>query len=177
MARLTTSDLAGPGGHDWHRNDRRSDDRGYATELQADEAVRVIAEHDPNTPLFLYVPFSAPHTPLQVPERYIEPYASVTDRDKRLYSAMVTSMDEAIGRILGQLEESGYDKDNTLIVFASDNGALSSIGIGSNGGLRGSKGRLYEGGIRSPTVIAFGNKLEAGSKRLTEPLWRSAPAW
>ncbi len=154
--------LSRDGGHDWHRNDKRSDDKGYATDLQADEAVRVIAEHDPNKPLFLYVPFSAPHTPLQAPEKYIEPYAAIENRNKRLYSAMVTSMDEAIGRILRQLEESGYDKDNTLIVFASDNGALSSIGIGSNGRLRGTKGLLYEGGIRSPTVISFGNQLEAG---------------
>ena len=151
------------GGHDWHRNDKRCDDKGYATDLTANEAVSIISKHNPEKPLFLYVPFSAPHTPLQAPKRYIDKYASIKEKNQRVYSAMVTSMDDAIGKILKQLKESGYDKNNTLIVFASDNGALSVIKIGSNGDLRGTKGRLYEGGIRSPTVISFGNKLKAGT--------------
>ena len=50
------------GGFDWHKNDRRNDDEGYTTDLIATEAVRVIAEHDKARPLFLYVPFNAPHT-------------------------------------------------------------------------------------------------------------------
>ncbi|MFK7850477.1 MAG: arylsulfatase [Akkermansiaceae bacterium] len=155
--------LSRDGGHDWHKNDRRSDDKGYATELTAREAVSIIEKHDPKTPLFLYVPFSAPHTPLQAPLKYIDQYSSITDKKKRVYSAMVSAMDDAIGKILTQLEKSDYNKDNTLIIFASDNGALSVIGIGSNGNLRGTKGRLYEGGVRSPTVISFGKNLEAGT--------------
>lgn len=148
------------GGHDWHRNDQRSDDKGYATELTAKEAERVIAEHDKTQPLFLYVPFTAPHTPLQAPKETIAKFAAVKDRNRRVYAAMVSCMDDAVGRIVKQLKTSGYPMDNTLIFFASDNGGLSFLG--SNGQFRSQKGRLYEGGVRSPAVMVWKGTVPAG---------------
>lgn len=148
------------GGHDWHRNDRRNDDKGYATELIAQEAVRVIKEHDPAKPLFMYVPFNAPHSPIQAPEKYIERYSHIKNKNRRVYAAMVACMDDAIGRMMGQLKTSGFAPENTLIVFASDNGGIRQFG--SVGPWRGQKGRLYEGGVRSPAIVVWKGQLEAG---------------
>ena len=60
------------GGHDWHRNDQESQDKGYATSLLGDEAVRVIEQAQAGKPFFLYLPFNAPHTPLQAPDEYVK---------------------------------------------------------------------------------------------------------
>lgn len=150
------------GGHDWHRNDKRNDDEGYATDLIGREAARIIAGHDPDKPLFLYVPFNAPHTPLQAPQSVIERYADMPDRQRRIFAAMVASMDDAIGQIMDQLEASELDPENTLIVFASDNGGIARFG--SVGPWRGQKGRLYEGGVRSPAVVVWPGRLKPGSE-------------
>ena len=70
------------GGHDWHKNDRRNDDEGYTTDLIARQAVRIIAEHEKVRPLFLYVPFNAPHTPLQAPQRHLDRYADWPNKQR-----------------------------------------------------------------------------------------------
>lgn len=150
------------GGHDWHRNDQRNDDQGYTTDLIAQSAVSVIQEHDRSKPLFLYVPFNAPHSPIQAPAKYIERYQSIQDQKRRVYAAMVDCMDEAIGRIMGQLKTSGFDPENTLVIFASDNGGIRQFG--SVGPWRGQKGRLYEGGVRSPAVVVWKGRVNAGSE-------------
>lgn len=155
------------GGHDWHRDDQRNDDQGYATDLIGREAARLIAEHDRAKPLFLYVPFNAPHTPIQAPQRYINRYGHIKDKQRRTYAAMVTCMDDAIGRIVGQLETSGYPPEKTLILFFSDNGGIPRFG--SVGPWRGAKGKLYEGGVRSPAVVVWPGRLEPGSE-VDEPL-------
>ena len=146
---------------DWHRNEKPLREKGYVTTLIAQEAVRIIEAHDPSQPLFLYVPFSAPHTPLQAPQEYIAQYQHVQDRKRRIYSAMVTCMDDAIGDILTALEERGIRKD-TLIFFCSDNGGNPEQGA-DNGPLREGKGSLYEGGVRVPALIAYPRRLEKGT--------------
>jgi arylsulfatase A-like enzyme len=148
------------GGHDWHRNDRPSYDEGYATDLIAEAAVRVIATHDKDEPLFLYVPFNAPHTPHQAPQSYIQRYSHVQPKERRVHAAMVTCMDDAIGRILKGLERHGYAPEETLLLFFSDNGGIRQHA--SNGQLRGGKGKLYEGGVRVPAVMAWKGKLASG---------------
>lgn len=155
------------GGHDWHKNDAVHHVEGYATDLTAAAAIDFIAAHDPAQPLFLYVPFSAPHTPLQAPGKWIEKFSHIEDKENRIYAAMVACMDAAIGRLLTALDEHGFAREKTLIVFCTDNGALPKIG--SNGSFRGHKGQLYEGGIRSPAVISWPTQLEAG-KIVQEPL-------
>jgi len=131
------------GGLDWHRDRRPVREPGYSTHLLRDEAVRIVEAHDPDTPLFLYVPFTAPHFPLQAPEEEIAAYADLEDPDRRVYAAMVTALDQAIGSVLEALERRGM-RERTLVLFFSDNGALLSKG-GRNEPLRGEKGGLYEG--------------------------------
>ena len=148
------------GGKDWHRNGTVVEEEGYTTDLMADEAVRVIKQHNNDQPLFLYMPFNAPHTPLQVTEIYKKKYEDIKDPSRRTFAGMVDCMDVAIGRVLTALESKGM-RDNTLIMFSSDNGGRIRFGA-NNGKLRGGKKELFEGGIRVPTAIHWPGKLEGG---------------
>jgi arylsulfatase A-like enzyme len=160
--KLTSGRGDGEPGRDWYRNDQRCDDQGYATELIADEACRIIETKDPARPLFLYVPFGAVHTPHQAPDRYTAAYRGLP-RPRKNLAAMTTAMDEAVERIVNALIEKGI-RDNTLIIFCSDNGGVSWGASASNAPLRGGKADIYEGGVR---VCAFANwpgKIPAGVK-------------
>jgi arylsulfatase A-like enzyme len=150
---------------DWYRgNDLVEDDEGYDTELFGDEAVRLIEGHHAAQPLFLYLAFTAPHTPYQAPQTYLDRYPGITDENRRAYAAMISAMDDQIGRVVQALERRGLRED-TLIVFHSDNGGTRSkmfVGEGaidgelppSNAPLRDGKGSAYEGGTR---VVALAN--------------------
>jgi len=140
------------GGFDWHRDDKVCRDEGYSTFLVADETAKFIRDHDGARPFFAYVPFNAVHAPLQVPEKYKEPYADMAP-NRRTYAAITTAMDEAIGRIVAAVEARGW-RTNTLIVFASDNGGPNPGRLTRNGPLRAGKGTIYEGGVK---VCAFAN--------------------
>ncbi|MFB3827361.1 MAG: arylsulfatase [Bryobacteraceae bacterium] len=129
------------GGIDWQRNGRSVREEGYATDLIAAEAVRFIKGRDRSRPLFLYVPFNAPHAPLQAPKPLIAKY-----KERPVYSAMVDAMDAAIGRVLETLRGEG----ETLAVFLSDNGG---VGQGRNHPLRAGKATTFEGGIRVPAIL------------------------
>lgn len=149
------------GGLDWHRDDRALREEGYSTQLIAREASRLITEHKPDKPLFLYVAFNAVHGPFQVPESYAAPYTNMEGR-RRTYAGMVAAMDEGIGEILAALEKKGL-RENTLIVFCSDNGGPLPGVITSNGPLRAGKGTLYEGGVRVPAVAVWAGHIKSGS--------------
>lgn len=155
------------GGFDWHRNDKVNRDEGYTTTLLGDEAVRVIQKHDSKAPLFLYVPFNAPHTPLQALPEHLKKYEHVKNKTRQSYSAMVHAADEQIGRIVAALEKAGM-LQNTIIIVSSDNGG--PIGLGAtNGRLRGGKGSLYEGGVRVAACAAWPGQIRAGID-ITEPM-------
>lgn len=153
------------GGFDWHRDDRVNRDEGYSTHLIAREAQRRIEAHDPAKPLFLYVPFNAVHAPHQVPETYKEPYAKLKE-PRRTYAGMLAAMDEAVGRIAAALDRQGM-RDNTLIVFSSDNGGPAPGRVTSNGPLRAQKGTLYEGGVRVPAFITWPGRLRPATESKT----------
>lgn len=155
------------GGHDWHRDDNACYDKGYSTHLIAREAVRLVDGHDPHRPLFLYVPFNAVHSPLQVPEEYMKPYERLRPR-RRAYAGMVAAMDEAVGQIVAAFERKALMQD-TLIVFCSDNGGPSPGVITSNGPFRAGKGTLYEGGVRVAAFASWQGKIKPGSV-VQEPL-------
>ncbi len=112
------------GGLDWHRNGRALREEGYATHLQADEAVRLIRSRDKQRPLFLYTAFSAPHLPNEAPKETIDKYRGIDDENRRIHAAMVDELDHAIGRIVATLEDEQMS-NNTLIWFFSDNGGLN----------------------------------------------------
>jgi arylsulfatase A-like enzyme len=148
-------------GLDWHRDDRESRDEGYSTHLIAREAARLVDEHDPKRPLFLYVPFNAVHGPHQVPERYKEPYASLKE-PRRTYAGMVAAMDEAVGQVVAAIDRKGM-RPNTLFIFSSDNGGPAPGRVTSNGPLRAGKATLYEGGVRVPAFASWEGHIKPGA--------------
>lgn len=149
------------GGFDWHRDDRVNRDEGYSTHLIAREAVRLIQEKPADQPLFLYVPFNAVHAPHQVPDSYKAPYAALPE-PRRTYAGMVAAEDEAIGQIVAALEAKGL-RQNTLIIWSSDNGGPSPGRVTSNGPLRAGKGTLYEGGVRVCAFATWDGHIKPGT--------------
>jgi len=153
-------------GLDWNRDDKPIREEGYTTDLIADESVRLIEQHDVSRPLFLYVPFNAPHSPFQAPQSYLDMYKHIKAPNKRAFAAMVTCMDHAIGRMVTALDKRSMRR-NTLIFFCSDNGGVGNVA--DNGLLRGQKAQLYEGGIRVPAIAVWPGVLKAGAA-VREPL-------
>lgn len=144
------------GSPDWHRNGKSLREEGYSTDLIADEAVRLIQGRDRGRPIFLYLPFNAPHGPLQAPERLLRKYATLPG-PRRTYAAMADAMDAAVGRVMAALDEEGL-RENTLVLFLSDNGGHLPAGS-SNGSLRGAKATAFEGGIRVPALMRWPGRL------------------
>ena len=150
------------GGLDWHRDGKALREEGYSTNLIGREAVRIIEEHDPAQPLFLYVAFNAPHTPYEVPDEYLDRYKHIERTRRRQFAAMVTCLDDAVSGVLKALDKRGM-RGNTIIFFCSDNGGAShTIGAANNEPLRGRKGTLYEGGVRVPALVVWPDKLKGG---------------
>ena len=150
---------------DWQRNGQFLKENGYSTMQIGDEAVRIIDADDSGKPLFLYVAFLAPHGPYQAPATYVDRYKSIADEKRRTYAAMVTALDDQVGRIVAALDKKGM-RDNTVIVFASTSGGANMPA--SNGDLRGGKGSLHEGGVRVPTILNWPGTLKPAV--INEPL-------
>ena len=139
-----------PLGYDLWRNETVSRDeiRKYSTIFFAEEAQKIVKEHDKKSPLFLYLAFQAVHMPLQVSDKYLKQYQHIKDKKRRIYSSVVSAMDEAIGirNVTRTLKESDL-WSNTILIFSTDNGGAVHWG-GNNWPLRGYKGGLFEGGMR-----------------------------
>ena len=154
---------------DWYRNNEPIAEEGYATHLLAREAVRMIKERPQDKPMFLYVAFNAVHAPLQVPEKYKEPYSNLPGTpNRKTYAGMLAAMDEAIGQIVRAVDDSGK-RDNTLFVFTSDNGGPNPNRLTDNGTFRAGKHTLYEGGVRVCAFATWDKQIPAG-KTLDRPL-------
>jgi len=152
------------GTHDWYRDDVELKEEGYSTHLLTKEACRLIEAQDKAKPLFLYVPFNGVHSPMQVPDSYLAPYGELSGPRLQL-AGMLAAVDEGIGQIVAALESAGM-RENTLIVFSSDNGRPKP---GTNTPLRDYKGSLYEGGVRAAAFANWPGKIPAG-QRITHPM-------
>lgn len=150
------------GGINWMRKNRREiDPEGHATELFSDWAIDYLEDRKgKRAPFLLYLPYNAPHFPIQPPDDWFErtrkerPELS-EGRAKNV--AFIEHMDHHIGRVLDALEANGQ-KDDTLVVFSSDNGGAAPY-FQSNGNLRGAKQDHWEGGIRVPTCVRWPGKI------------------
>jgi len=159
----------------WHNGEMESY-HGYCTDIFASQAIRFISEHH-EEPFFCYLAFNAPHTPLQVPEEYYRLYAGIdptegfdpetlpamTEKNKedarRVY-AMVTNIDDNVGRLIHRLKTLGIT-ENTILIFMTDNGPQQARYIA---GMRGRKSWVYRGGVRVPFFFSYPERYAGGSE-------------
>ena len=131
---------------------------GFITDILTDSAINFM-ESNKEKPFFCYVPFNAPHGPFQVSDKYFDKYKSqgLTDRNAAIYG-MVENIDDNVGRLLETLDDLKL-AENTIVIFLTDNGPNGSR---FNGGMRGWKGNVHEGGNRVPAFIRWSGTIGAG---------------
>jgi arylsulfatase A-like enzyme len=162
----------------------------YLTERLTEESIRFLDKRDADKPFLLYLSYYNIHTPIQPYRKHIDHYQKKAERfsgntpttqehsgqtrmrqDNPALASMVSAVDDSVGTLLAKLDELNLS-DNTVIIFFSDNGGLSTkpkMGPGSNLPLRAGKGWLYEGGVREPTIIRAPGVTKAGSES-NEPI-------
>ena len=143
------------------RNGNIIEEKAYLTDKIADESVKWLLENHQNGPFFMYLPFSAPHTPFQAKKEIYDLYAHVEDKNKRVYYAMIHSLDAAVGKLLDQLDELNLT-ENTLIFFLSDNGGAIYTHAADNSPLKSGKFSNFEGGINVPFLMSWPKQIESG---------------
>ena len=156
----------------------------YLTERLTEESTLFLEKRDADKPFLLYLSYYNIHTPIQAYRKHIDHYQKKAERfsgntpttqehsgqtrmrqDNPALASMVAAVDDSVGTLLAKLNELNLS-DNTVIIFFSDNGGLSTkpkMGPGSNSPLRAGKGWLYEGGVREPTIIRAPGITKAGS--------------
>ena len=159
------------------RNDKVVEESGHITDLLAREAVDWMGKDSPQ-PFFLYLAFTSPHVPLSESEQWMGLYTNAdVDLSHQLYWAAISHLDEAVGKVVAEVDRLGQ-RDNTLFIFLSDNGAPGQpnrmqvkqdlelypkvLLPGDNLPLRGKKGGVYEGGVRTPGIVCWPGKLQPG---------------
>jgi arylsulfatase A-like enzyme len=142
------------------RNGKYEKADGYCTDIFFREAMRFI-EANKTKPFFVYLPTNAPHTPLQIEERYSKPYKDkgLDDVTAKIYG-MLQNIDENLGKLQEQLTRLQL-RENTILIFLSDNGPQQ---VRFNGGMRGLKTTVYQGGIRVPCFVQWPARVKAGLK-------------
>lgn len=149
----------------WHNNEQKKYE-GYCSDIFTDEAIKFIEDNKSNQ-FFCYLSFNAPHTPLQVRDKYYDLYKNVdpsvisenekismTEKNildaKRIYG-MVTNIDDNVGKVISKLKELNIDQ-NTILIFMTDNGPQQFRYVSN---LRGLKSSVYNGGIKVPFYLSY----------------------
>lgn len=157
---------------DWFRNNKPVKEQGYTTQLIGADAVRYIRQQHADQPFYLYLTFNAPHTPYQAPQEYVDRFRTILEPTRRTYAGMVACLDDEIGKVVAALEQKGL-RDNTLILFHSDNGGTRNAMFAGqmtdlsktvlpcdNGPYRDGKGSLFEGGCRVAACANWPGKIK-----------------
>ncbi len=154
----------------WHNGEQQAYD-GYCSDIFAEQAIEFIKQNQ-SSPFFCYLSFNAPHTPLQVPDKYYQmykdidpsagldgdlPHPEMSEKDKedaRKVYGMVTNIDDNLGKVFSTLDELDI-ADNTIVIFMTDNGPQQRRYVA---GMRGRKGSVYRGGVRVPFFMRYPNQ-------------------
>ena len=135
----------------------------YLTDYMTDNAVTAIRANR-NRPFFMYLAYTAPHTPLQATREDYDAVSGIEDHKTRVYAAMIRALDRGVGEVMRALREEGLD-ENTLVIFTSDNGGAWNTGIeGLNRPFRGWKATYFEGGLRVPFFMHWPARISAGAQ-------------
>ncbi len=142
------------------RNFKREEETEYITDALSREAVNYIEKYK-DTPFFMYLAYNAPHTPMQATEKYLSRFDTIQNKRRRTYAAMVSAVDDGVGRVLDKLNALGLTQ-NTIICFLSDNGGPEKHNASDNGVLREGKSSFYEGGLRVPFAMQWPGVIPEG---------------
>ena len=150
------------GPHAIYRNGIEIEENGYLTDRITEESIAYMDEHKED-PFFLWISYSAPHTPLQAPKEYVDQFSEIEDPVKRVYRAMISNLDDNIGRLIEYMNDQNL-ADKSIIFFISDNGGAEYTHTTDNGRYEGGKNTEFEGGVKVPMIIRLPGKTAAGSR-------------
>jgi arylsulfatase A-like enzyme len=137
-----------------------TDDSFYTTDAYAQRSIDWLDKNKDKS-WFLYLPFNAQHAPLEAPKKYLDRFPNIQDEKRRLFAAMLSAQDDAIGQVMAKLRQMGQE-ENTLIFYIADNGGPTQVTTSKNGGLRGFKMTTFEGGPRVPFISQWKGHWPAG---------------
>jgi arylsulfatase A-like enzyme len=157
--------------HDlWRNREEIFEDGQYLTERIGEEAVQFIGRNRGN-PFFLYTAFNAVHYPMHAPKKYVDRFRDLP-QERRMYAAMLSAADDAIGTMVAELERTGQ-RENTVIFILGDNGATTEKRAGLNDNIatagkntpfRGFKFSAFDGGMHVPGLVNWPGHVPAGKK-------------